>query len=953
MLIHPSHQPEARRALRGIAASLAVLCLFLLLPAPFGQGEVVAYLPLHMALETVSIVVSGLVFAVVWSVRNEYPARNYLLLGLAFLGVALLDFSHMLSVRGMPAFVTAASSDKAIYFWLAARALGALALLAAAWLPWGPTATRGQFRAGLLAVLALVAALHGLYFLDPGLLPRFFLPGQGLTRVKVAAEYALIAACLLTAVRLGWCLHRPRQFHASGLFAATCILAMSGVPFAGYASVSDGTILFGHVYKALACVFLYGAVFAETVRRPYALLRDSRQHLQATLEALPDLLFELDAQGRYLDVHASDDRGLLADREQLLGRTVAELMPPRESEVVMQALAEAREQGISRGKLIVLDVPAGRRWFELSVAGKPAQDGQPPCYVVISRDVTRQHEAQKDLRMLSMAVSQSPVSIIVTDVDGRIEFVNPAFERRMGYQAAEVIGKDSRELLWTGKTAEATWRELRECMVHGRPWQGEFVNRCKSGREVVEMVLIYPLRNEQGEVTHYLAHHEDITEKKRAAERIQQLAHYDQLTGLPNRAMLPEHFRYARTRGNLLALLWIDLDRFKDINDTLGHDAGDLLLQEMSRRLLAGIGDGLLSRHSGDEFVAILPDTSQEAVARLMQGLLPALAQSVVVAGQELFTTVSVGVALCPEDADRLDELLKNAEIAMYRAKENGRNACCFYAPEMQALTTRTLALGNALKQAWQRGELHLAYQPQVALADGRIVGAEALLRWNSPQWGSVSPAEFIPIAEANGLIVPIGEWVLRTALVQMRDWLDRGLPAMSMAVNLSAAQFSQSDLVERIGRLLDETGAPPECLELELTEAVAMKAPGMVVQKLDELGLRRIRLAIDDFGTGYSSLSYLKRFRINKIKIDQSFVRDITVDPDDQAIVVAIIQMAHGLGMGTIAEGVETAEQLNFLRRRGCEEAQGYYFSRPLPAAEFERFVRERRGIPSAAQRR
>jgi diguanylate cyclase (GGDEF)-like protein len=455
------------------------------------------------------------------------------------------------------------------------------------------------------------------------------------------------------------------------------------------------------------------------------------------------------------------------------------------------------------------------------------------------------------------------------------------------------------------------------------------------------------VRNAEGVVTNYLAHKEDVTERKRAAERIQQLSHYDQLTGLPNRVLLGQHFDFAMSHSAAMAVLWIDIDRFKDVNDSLGHNAGDLLLLEISHRLRTSLQDNAtLSRHSGDAFAALLPQTSQDEAAQLCTRLLDVVAQPVQLAGQELagqeiFVTASIGIAISPDDGQQLDALLKNAETAMYRVKDDGRNSYRFFTPEMQAHASRALALGNALKQALQRGELHLVYQPQLSLHDDRIVGAEALLRWNHPQWGMVSPAEFIPLAEANGLIVPIGEWVLHTALRQLRAWLDSGQPMMTMAVNLSAVQFGQSGLTGMVNQLLLKTGVPPECLELELTEAVAMKTPEIAAQKMQELSQLGIRLSIDDFGTGYSSLSYLKRFHINQLKIDQSFVRDIGTDPDDQAIVTAIIQMAHSLGMTTIAEGVETAEQLDFLRARGCDQVQGYHFSRPLLPDHFEAFVR------------
>lgn len=943
MLIHPSHQPEARQATRTVGALLLLLLVLSWWPSLPGMRGVAHYLPLHMALETLAIVIAGLTFGVVWSARHEHLPNNALLLGCAFLGVGLLDFAHMLSYQGMPAFVTPSSPEKAINFWLAARLLGALALLAVAWRPWSAGSGSVRLRALPMAALVLlaVAVLYGLFLFSPQLLPRTFVPGEGLTAFKIACEYALMALNLGAAAWLLWHMRQPRRFNASCLFAAACVMAQSEFFFTRYTGVTDIYNLMGHVYKVLAYGFLYRTAFAETVQHPYTLLHASNLQLQATLDALPDPLMEIDDQGRYVEVNAGQASSLAAPPDLLRGKRIQDVLPPEDAQTALEALAEARQQGFSRGHVIAWEVPGGKRWFELSVARKAPQPAQGQRFVVISRDITERLHTEAFMRKLTMAVSQSPHPLVITDLQARIEFVNEAFTRTTEYSAPEVLGQNPR-MLQSGKTSAATYRSMWKQLKQGKPWQGELTNRSKNGREFIESVLIYPVRNAQGEVTNYLAHKEDVTERKQAAARIQQLSHYDHLTGLPNRALLNDRFLYAIGQGQTLAVLWIDLDRFKDVNDSLGHNAGDLLLLEISRRLRASLHDqDTLSRHSGDDFVVLLPNTSQGETATLCTRLLRILAQPMALAGQDIFLTASIGIAIYPDDGEHLESLLQSAENAMYRVKEEGRNSYRFFTPEMQAHSARALALGNALKQALQRNELHLVYQPQLSLHDGSVVGAEALLRWMHPQWGNVSPAEFIPLAEANGLIVPIGEWVLHTALRQLRNWLDAGMPMMTMAVNLSAVQFGQPGLPERVGQLLQQTGVPAEGLELELTEAVAMKEPEIAAQKMQELRQRGIRLSIDDFGTGYSSLSYLKRFKINKLKIDQSFVRDISSDPDDQAIATAIVQMAHSLGMTTIAEGVETVAQLAFLRRSGCDEVQGYHYSRPVLPEQFESFVR------------
>lgn len=946
MLIHPSHQPEARRALVAVGVLGAVLVVALLAPHPVKPRNIADYAALHVALETLSMAVAGMVFAIAWSVRRERLSRSVVLLGCGFLGVALLDLAHTLSGQGMPAFITPSSPDKSMYFWLAARSLGTLVLLAAAWLPWRDCRRRRVFPLLVAGVLVLVALLVAAYFLYASGVPRFLVAGRGLSSLKIAFEGALMALDLLAAAGFYVAMRKPRVFDASGLFATSLILAQSAAFFSIYASVTGAYIMIAHVYKIIGYAFLYRAVFAQTVRRPYVLLQASRRQLKATLDAIPDLLFEMDASGRYLDVHTSAPGGLAAATGSLVGKSLDEVLAPADARVAMDALAEAGRTGLSRGHVIAVAVATGgTRWFELSVARKHMAPGPATRFVVVSRDITERRVAEQELTKFSLAVMQNPVASVITDREARIEFVNAAFTRMTGYGPDEVVGRNVR-LLRSDATPAATIDAMWATIQRGEPWRGELVNVTKSGCEMDVSMLVYPIRNAAGEVTHYLAHQEDITEKRRAAERIRQLSHYDPLTGLPNRTLLYESFEDISTHADKLALLWIDVDHFKDVNDLLGHLQGDRLLQEIARRFRLAAGAGtLLARHSADAFVVVSPGADRVRAAAQAQALLAALVHPVVVAGQEISATVSIGIALWSAAAGRVEYLLGKAEAAMYRAKDAGRNQYCFFSPELQQRTGRIVALGSALKQACARGELSLAYQPQFALDDERVVGAEVLLRWNSPLFGVVEPAEFIPIAEANGLIVPIGEWVLKSALDQWRIWMDRGLNGMTLAVNLSAAQFGLPHLAGLVSDLLARAGVPPDCLELELTEAVAMKAPEAAARRMEELHQRRIRLAIDDFGTGYSSLSYLKQFRIDKLKIDQSFVRDIGGDPDDQAITLAIIQLARSLGMRTIAEGVETRDQLAFLRLHGCDEAQGFHFSRPLAAPEFEALMQAGRG--------
>ncbi|HEY6896125.1 MAG TPA: EAL domain-containing protein [Rhodocyclaceae bacterium] len=438
----------------------------------------------------------------------------------------------------------------------------------------------------------------------------------------------------------------------------------------------------------------------------------------------------------------------------------------------------------------------------------------------------------------------------------------------------------------------------------------------------------------------------DLSQRNEAEERIQRLAHFDTLTGLPNHKrfaeMAQQAIAQALSGGAALGLMFIDIDRFKNINDTLGHRIGDMLLVDLAQRLQQVLRpEDTLSRLGGDEFLLLLPHATAESAAHMAEQLSAAVAQSVVLDGHELLVTSTIGIALYPADGEDFETLLRKADTAINRAKQDGRSSYRFFTSEMQQLSARSLQLEAELRRALERRQLLLHYQPQIDLASGAVVGVEALIRWQHPELGLISPVEFIPIAESTGLILPIGEWVMQTALGQLRAWNEAGLPLGLVAVNLSALQFRQDKLPQTVARILAEAGLPATCLELELTESIAMEDPASAVVMMDALHSQGVRISIDDFGTGYSSLNYLKRFHIDKLKVDQSFVRDLASDPEGVAIVQAIVNLAATLNFKTIAEGCETPEQLAILKACGCEEIQGYLFSRPLPPEALAAWLR------------
>ncbi|HTL46868.1 MAG TPA: EAL domain-containing protein [Verrucomicrobiae bacterium] len=547
-------------------------------------------------------------------------------------------------------------------------------------------------------------------------------------------------------------------------------------------------------------------------------------------------------------------------------------------------------------------------------------------------------ETEDRLQKLSLAVEQSPSIVMVTDCEGHIEYVNPKFTEVTGYALEEVAGKTP-SFLNSGKIPSEEFKKLWQVIKEGKEWQGEFINRKKNGELYWEKAVISSIRNSEGSITHFLAVKEDITKRKWAEETIQHMAYYDPLTDLPNRMLfndrLGQALAQARRKNQLVAILFLDLDRFKVINDTLGHTMGDLLLRSVAERLKKFTREGdTIARMGGDEFTFLLTGINQvDEAVKTAQNILDVLKHSFNLEGHEVHITPSIGISIFPYDGNDGVTLVKNADAALNRAKEQGRTNYQLYTPVMNAKAFERMTLENSLRKALEKGEFTLYYQPQVDLEFGEIVGMEALIRWEHPDLGLVSPAQFIPMAEETGLIVPIGEWVLKTACAQNKKWQDLGYRPMRIAVNLSARQFNEKNLVEMISGALKETRLEPQWLDLEITESVIMQQLETTIATMRDLHHLGIQISIDDFGIGYSSLSYLKKFPVHTLKIDQSFIREITTDPDDAAITAAVIAMGHSLKLKVIAEGVETMEQLQMLKSLKCDRMQGYLFSRPVPA--------------------
>ena len=565
----------------------------------------------------------------------------------------------------------------------------------------------------------------------------------------------------------------------------------------------------------------------------------------------------------------------------------------------------------------------------------------------IVRDISEKKKAEENALLWANVLEDSTEGIVITDAQQRILTVNKAFTTLTGYAADDVIGKRP-SILKSGRHDRGFYHVMWRMIAESGRWQGEIWNRRRNGEVYLEWLSITAVHDAAGVLTHYVGIFSDITERKASAARIEFLASHDFLTGLPNRSLVTDLIRQsvanAHRRGTIVALLFLDLDRFKTINDSLGHASGDTLLQHVATALRASVRDeDTVARIGGDEFLIILPELSHDQDAAVVaEKIMNTVKRAIVIDGHELAVTASIGISLYPHDGDDVATLIKNADAAMYHAKEGGRNNYQFFTPNMNARASEALSMAIGLRAALERDEFLLHYQPQVETRTGRLVGAEALIRWKHRDLGLITAGRFIPIAEEHGLIVPIGEWVLKNVCMQLRRWMDEGLPVVPVAVNMSAVQFRQPGLASHIAKILDDTSVAPSHIELEVTESIIMREAEQTISVLGELDAMGLSLAIDDFGIGYSSLSYLRRFPIDKLKIDQSFVRDITLNSDAAAIATAIISMGKSLKLRVIAEGVETAEQREFLAQRGCDELQGYHIGRPLDADAFSDLLRE-----------
>lgn len=576
-----------------------------------------------------------------------------------------------------------------------------------------------------------------------------------------------------------------------------------------------------------------------------------------------------------------------------------------------------------------------------------SDSGKPQRMVGTAADITAEEEAAIQMRLAATVFAETSEAITITDATNRIIAVNPAFTQVTGYTAEEVMGKNPR-ILSSGRQDAGFYHRMWGELQRTGNWQGEIWNRDKRGRVYPEWLSITLVRDRAGEILRHVAIFSDITERKASEERIQHLAHFDHLTHLPNRLLLRDRLqqmiKVAQRNETKIALLFIDLDRFKNVNDTFGHNFGDKLLVEVGRRLVSSIrASDTVSRLGGDEFIVAMPDVaSAHDAAMIATKIVQTISIPFTIDETEVRATCSIGVALFPDDGDSIDLLMRNADISMYEAKQEGRSRVYFFTKELNERAAARARIEAAMRKGLGRGEFYLEYQPQFDTESRRLCGLEALVRWRHPEDGLIPPGRFIPVAEETGVIVPLGEEILRLACRQIRAWRADGLQVPVVGLNISAAQLNAEDFIEHLRAVFAEEQAQGSWFDMEITETALVKSgaePDEHINQLKELGCS---VSIDDFGTGYSSMLYLRRFKVDKIKIDQGFVRDMHNDASNAAICSAIISMARSLSMRTIAEGVEVEAEYQFLKQLGCNEIQGYFFARPLPPDEIAAKLRE-----------
>jgi diguanylate cyclase (GGDEF)-like protein/PAS domain S-box-containing protein len=946
-------QSDWRGAAVGCVIAVAIMALaYQLPPTPLFSERSANLLVTHLALEMFSVAVSAMVVVIAFHSLDEIHRPSANILVFAFTAIACVDFVHALAIDGMPDFLSPSSTPKAIFYWLVARSLELLAVLLILF--------RINLPGGRWHWLWLgVAASFGVTYLGSfqlHLMPTTFVEGQGVTPFKARLEYALCIGNLLLASALFVQAHRRQSAKLLQLGLASFILGVGEFAFAHYTSQTDLINVLGHSYKVVAYAFIFRAIFLNGLNEPYCKLKESEDRLlikeeeyQTLTNNLPVGIARFDSALRYKYVSPQIEQNLNMPAHELLGLTLDQVLPDnlvRDVKLhMLQALA---------GDQVQFDygfyLPAGE-WMQRRALAVPERDaaGNIQGVLAILTDITAAQRTEnqlvdsvREVKELKAALDAHAI-VAITDARGVITQVNDKFCKISKYPRNELLGK-THQIINSGHHPKGFFKDLWATITRGEVWSGEICNRAKDGSLYWVYTTIMPFVGSDGVPVQYIAIRADITKRKQAEQEAQRMAFHDALTGLPNRRLMSERVRQALARvqrdKHYGALMLMDLDHFKEINDTLGHAQGDELLRKVADRLRQSVRHcDTVARLGGDEFVVVLDDLGAQldmATSRagdLGEKIRLTLDQPYDLQGQRVVSSSSIGVVMFSSAEDDPEEMLKQADLALYKAKEAGRNSLRFFDPSLQADVNNRANLLRDLRLSIEAQQLQLHYQP-VVNSERLVLGVEALLRWKHPERGMVPPTTFISLAEQTNLILPIGKWVLDTACAQLHAWADDPIrSAWSVAVNVSARQFYEAGFVASVQRALATAGADPSRLRIELTESLLQSDLEGTITKMHTLGRLGVRFSLDDFGTGYSSLSYLKRLPLDQFKIDKSFVSDILADANDAAIARTILALASSLGLSVVAEGVESEAQFECLKGMGCDNFQGYLFSRPMPA--------------------
>lgn len=927
------------------------------LPQPFARLDVTHLWVTHLTLELFSIFISISIVAILFQRLDGVSGRFTNTIVFGFTTVALLDYVHSLSYSGMPTFITESSTQKAIFFWLTSRTVELLTMVCIAF----HLKLSGQKLLWLVVAVALASLISyvGIFHLDRT--PVTFDHESGVTPFKSSYEYVLfIGHSILTVTFI---VHYKRTDRSQYLyFAGSCYaMALCALTLTNYVTSSDFSLLVGHLFKIISAVFIYVAIYWTELKRPYQLAKiaDAKTskkdaELQTILCNIPLGIMRFDSSHHYLFINKFMEGISSIFGDSPVGKHVSYSLPEQLSTLFIQNLKLAFK-GNKVEFQFEYTYPDNRNVYRevIMVPEKTADDitATVLCLVV---DTTEKELAERkrmaaleETEKLRKALDEHAI-VAFTDAKGVITSVNAKFCDISQYSKDELIG-NTHQLINSKHHPQSFFKTMWKTISRGEIWHGEVCNKAKDGTFYWVNTTIVPFVNEKGKPVQYIAIRADITERKFAEQEAKRLTYYDELTSLPNRRLLKEKlektFHDSQTETiQTHALLLVDLDNFKDVNDSLGHTAGDELLKQVAMRLQKSANSSDTAvRLGGDEFLLLMvgvEQTKQNALIKVSEQaeqIRNTLSAPFSIEGQSISITPSIGVALFDYTEYDASEFLKQADIAMYQSKSNGRNQVSFFDPELQSEINKRNELLRELAKAIHQNEFILYYQP-IYSQNKTTTGTEALIRWNSKALGMVSPARFIPLAEQSNLILDIGNWVLHTACKQLFLWsLDECRSAWTIAVNISAKQLQQANFVCTVKSALKEHGANPYRLKLEITESMLQVNVDETIQAMRELRQLGIRFLLDDFGTGFSSLNYLTKLPIDTLKIDQSFVNNMIKSQEDAAVVQTILSLAAALKLEVVAEGVETAEQFEFLNNAGCQLYQGYFLGKPMPADQLK----------------